>query len=94
MSTAPCYLEVTIARNFFNRSGLTSRTLRTLVIYDEYRDQPAPARSFVSWASTDLSTFPAKKAEDEAAAAAEILAAFESNISKLSLYVTAPRKAK
>ena len=93
-STAPCYREVTIARNFFNRSGLASRTLRTLVIYDEYGDQPAPVRSFVSWASTDLAIFPAKKAEDEADAAAEILTAFESNISKFSLYATAARPAK
>lgn len=93
-STAPCYREVTIARNFFNRSGLTSRTLRTLVIYDEYGDQPAPTRSFVSWATTALITFPAKKPEDEAAAAAEILTAFESNVSQFSLYATTARAAK
>lgn len=93
-SAAPCYREITIARNFFNRSGLTSRTLRTMVIYDEYGDQPAPARSFVSWATTALNTFPAKKPEDEAAAAAEILTAFESNLSQFSLYAIMARKPK
>jgi len=92
-STAACYRELTIAKNFFSRSGLGGRNLRTLALYDDFGGQAVPVRSFVGWAATQLMIFPAKKPDNEAAAAEELAAAFKSNISKFGGYVFAePRK--
>ena len=92
-STSPCYVEITVAKNFFNRSGLTSNTLRTLFILDDYGDRQTPIRSFVAWGTTALAIFPAKQAAQAAAADAEIAAAFQANLRQFSGYAFAiPRK--
>ena len=92
-STAACYRELTIAKIFFSRSGLGSRNLRTLAIYDDFGAQPLSMRTFIGWAATPLKIFPAKQPESEAAAAAELAAAFKANITQFSGYVFAePRK--
>lgn len=87
-SASTCYQELTIAKNFFNRSLLASRTLRTLIIFDYFGAEPLPVRSFVSWAATDLAIFPAKQPEAEQAAAAELAAAFKANLEKFSVYAS------
>lgn len=92
-SRSPCYVEVTVAKNFFNRSGLTSNTLRTLFIYDDYRDQLLPVRSFVAWGASPLTLFPAKQPDQAVAADTEIAEAFKANVLKFSNYAFAtPRK--
>lgn len=93
-SSAPCYYEVTIAKNFFNRSNLAERTLRTLVIFDDYGSQQVPQRSFVAWGTTELQIFPAKTPENEQAAADELAMAFKANITKFAGYAFAPRRKK
>lgn len=93
-SGSPCYMEVTIAKNFFNRSTLGGRALRTLVIFDDYRDQPAVQRSFIAWGTSELRVFPAKEPENEAAADAELQSAFKANIAQFAGYAFAPVRKK
>jgi len=93
-STASCYRELTIAKNFFNRSPLAARTLRTMIIFDDFGAAPVPVRSFVSWAATELLIFPAKQPEIEQAAAAELAAAFKTNLNKFGLYAFRDRRKK
>lgn len=93
-STSPCYAEVTVAKNFFNRSNFTDRTLRTLLIFDDYRDQPHPVRTFVAWGATPLHLYPAKLPEQASAADAELAAAFQENVRKFIGYAFAPPRKK
>lgn len=89
-STSPCYMEVTVMKNFFNRSGLTHNTLRTLLILDDYRDRPQPVRSFAAWGVTPLSVFPAKSPEQTGAAQSELAEAFRHNVRQFGTYAFAP----
>jgi hypothetical protein len=93
-SASPCYAELTIAKNFFNRSELADRALRTMFILDDYGDQPMPKRSFASWGSTALQIFPAKVPENESAAQNELRAAFTANATKFAGFAFAQPKAK
>lgn len=90
ISTAACYVELTIAKNFFSRSPMAGRMLRSLVILDNFGSQQLPERSFVAWADTRLHIFPAKRPKDEPAAAAELAAAFKANLNKFIGYALAP----
>lgn len=94
VSTSPCYAEVTVAKNFFNRSSLTDRTLRTLLIFDDYRDKPQPVRTFVAWGTTPLHLYPAKRPEQSSAADAELATAFQENVRKFAGYAFAPPRKK
>lgn len=91
-STSQCYRELTIAKLFFSRSSMAGRTLRTLLIYDDFGTQPLPIRSFIGWAATPLIIFPAKQSENESAAAAELAAAFKANFVKFTGYALAEKR--
>jgi hypothetical protein len=93
-SDSKCYSELTVAKNFFNRSGLAERTLRTLFILDDYGNQPLPRRSFVAWGSTELQIFPAKVAEREQAASEELARAFQTNTRQFAGYAFAPPRKR
>lgn len=93
-STSTCYMELTVAKNFFNRSGLTDRTLRTMLIFDDYGDQAMPRRSFVGWGVTTLQIFPAKSPELAQAADDELANAFRANVAQFAKYAFAPPKKK
>lgn len=90
-STSRCYVELTVAKNFFNRSGLAERTLRTLFAFDDFGDRPTPQRSFIGWASTELQIFPAKAPELAQAADDELATAFRANAVRFAGYAFAPR---
>jgi hypothetical protein len=93
-STSRCYVEFTVAKNFFNRSGLAERTLRTLFVFDDFGDRPVPQRSFMGWASTDLQIFPAKKPELIQAADEELAKAFRANTVQFAKFAFAPSKKR
>lgn len=93
-STSICYMELTVAKNFFNRSGLTDRTLRTMLIFDDYGDQPMPRRSFVGWGVTTLQIFPAKEPGFAQAADDELANAFRANVAQFAKYAFTPPKKK
>lgn len=93
-STSRCYVELTVAKNFFNRSGLAERTLRTLFAFDDFADQPIPQHSFMGWASTELQIFPAKTPELAQAADDELDSAFRANAVQFASYAFAPRKKR
>ena len=93
-STSRCYVEFTVAKNFFNRSGLAERTLRTLFVFDDFGDQPVPQRTFMGWGSTELQIFPAKKPELMQAADDELANAFRANTVQFGKYAFAPPKKR
>lgn len=93
-SESPCYVELTIAKNFFNRSALAERTLKTLLIFDDFGDQPTPRRSFMGWGSTELQIFPAKQPDLAGAADEELSKAFRNNIVKFAGYAFATPKKR
>ena len=93
-STSACYMELTVAKNFFNRSNLTDRTLRTMFIFDDYGDQAMPKKSFVAWGVTALQIFPAKQPELAQAASDELAKAFRDNVAQFAGYAFAPAKKK
>lgn len=93
-STSSCYMELTVAKNFFSRSAMAGRTLRSLVILDNFGPQQTPVRSFMAWADTPLLIFPAKQPKDDAAAAAELAAAFKNNLIKFAGYSLAEPRRK
>ena len=93
-SASPCYMELTVAKNFFNRSGLTDRTLRSMFIFDDCGDQAMPRRSFVGWGVTSLQIFPAKQLELAQAADDELANAFRANVAQFAKYAFTPPKKK
>lgn len=93
-SASPCYMELTVAKNFFNRSGLTDRTLRSMFVFDDYGDQAMPRRSFVGWGVTTLVIFPAKQPELAKAADDELANAFRANVAQFAKYAFTPPKKK
>ena len=93
-STSRCYVEFTVAKNFFSRSGLAERTLRTLFALDDFGDKQAPERSFIGWASTELQIFPAKTPQLAQSADDELAAAFRANTAQFAQFAFAPRKKR
>jgi len=93
-STSSCYMELTVAKNFFNRSNLTDRTLRTMFVFDDYGDQAMPKRSFVGWGVTSLQIYPAKVPEFAQAADDELAGAFRANVTQFAQFAFTPPKKK
>lgn len=93
-SQSPCYAELITDDIVFQEDIVTGRRLKTLFRFRNFGGEQIPVRGFGTWAQTDLRLFPAKTADTEPAAAQEVRAAFQQNVSQFAGYLNAPAKKK
>lgn len=80
-SKSICYAEMSIISEQYFNEALRNR-LRTFIFYREYGVGDVPVKRVLDATATGLQKFPAKSEPESAAAASEIQAAFQQNISK------------
>lgn len=79
-SSAPCYAELIVGRNFYQKSALHGRTLATQFTFKDFRTGRSEARVVTARARNPVAGFPPQRPEDAEAAERGLAEAFAANL--------------
>lgn len=79
-STADCYAELIVSRNFYQRSTVYGRTLATRFTFKDFRGGRSETRPVSAQARNPVTHFPPERPEDAARAQQGLADAFDANL--------------
>lgn len=83
-STAPCYAELIITQNLYQKKAIYGRSLNNRFIFKDFRNGEEKAKMVKGRGGNGLSHFPPKTTDETEAAEADLLAAFTANFLEYS----------
>lgn len=83
-STAPCYAELIVTQNLYQKKAIYGRSLNNRFIFKDFRDGKTETKLVKGRGGNGLSHFPPKTTDETEAAEADLLAAFTANFIEYS----------
>jgi len=83
-STAPCYAELIVTQNFYQKKAIYGRSLNNRFVFKDFRDGKANAKLLKGRGGNGLAHFPPKTTDETEVAEKELRDVFAANLTEFS----------
>jgi hypothetical protein len=93
-STAPCYAELIVTQNFYQKTAVYGRSLNNRFIFKDFREGKTKTTLVKGRGGNGLSHFPPKTTDETEAAEQDLRDAFSKNFLEFSSTIVPPKASK